>query len=133
MLRDAGSGNKGAGISEAEVNERFDQIDRLLSAVADTGGGPAAWAKLEQAKMDKLRFATILIVRMEPPDLLGMLREEACGAASGAAGAAADAGIRAAGGSAAGAVLDAIGEFSDAAETLGLGGLESPVSIPGCE
>ena len=62
-----------------------------------------------------------------------MLRNEACDAASGAAGAAADAGIRAVGGRTGATVLDAISDFGDAAESLGFGGLESPVSIPGCD
>ncbi len=133
LLREVGSANKGAGITEAEANERFDMVDRLLGAAGEVGGSPGAWAAIEKAKMDKLRFATILIITMEPPDLLGMLRDEACGAASDAVGAAADAGIRAGFGGLGDAVLDAIGEYNDTAELVGMGGLESPVSIPGCD
>ena len=133
LLGQPGATGKGGGITEEEANRRFDLVDQLLDAVSEVGGAPGAWAKVQKASMGRLRVATIAIIRMEPPDLLGELREHACSEASDAMGSAAEAGIRLVGGGVAGTVLDALDDFSPVAEGLGLGGLEPPVSIPGCE
>ncbi len=127
----------GGGITEAEVNNSFDTIDNILDAVETyMSGPPAAWAKLEKAKMSKLRVATIMIVKMEVPDWEGMIRDAACDAASGAVDSVIEAGVRATGGETA---VDLLGVARDSIETadtfgtaFGLGSVDASVAIPGC-
>ena len=42
-----GAGSQGVGVTEEEVEARFDEIQSLLDMAGGLGGGPGAWAKLE--------------------------------------------------------------------------------------
>ena len=122
----------GAGLTVAEVEARFDQVNALLDAAGELGGAIAAWAALEQAKMEKLRMATIMILTMEPPDIEGMIRDEVCERISGGVDGVVEGGIGRIGGTVA-EVWEIIGDVSDIGEALGFGGFDTSVPIPGCE
>jgi hypothetical protein len=126
-----GVGGQGVGITEEEVEARFDQIQSLLDLAGGLGGGPGAWAKLEKAKMDKLRFATIAIIRMDAEGVADLIEEEACDALSSAGDRIIGAGVGAAGlGGFADALSEAVEMVNAVGGAAGLGGL--PTGLDAC-
>jgi hypothetical protein len=128
----------GGGITESEVNANFDAIDNVLGFIASNGSpGLQSWASLEQAKMDKLRTATLTILKMEAPSLEDMIRDKACEAASDAVDSLIDSGLNVVGGSTAvelrSDIAEAIERANELAEALGFGGVDASLTIPGCE
>lgn len=123
----------GAGITVEEVNQTFEEVSNLLDIASELGGAIAAWASLEQAKMDHLHMATVSILTMEPPDLEGYYRDQACGALEDQAGSAIGGVIGTIGGDGASDAWEAYGELSGMAEDLGFGGFDPSIPIPGCE
>ncbi len=128
----------GGGITEAETNRKFDAIDALLDEVGSyTSGAPAFWAKLQKAKMAKLRVATISIIKMESPDLDSIIHDDACAAASGVADSIVEAGVRAVGGESAVDLLDSLSDsveyFDTYASSIGMGSIDASIHIPGCD
>lgn len=126
-----GSGGRGVGITEEEAEARFDQVQNLLDMAGSLGGGPGAWAKLEKAKMDKLRFATIAIIRMDAEGVAELIEEEACDAISSAGDRIIDAGVRSAGlGGFADSLSEAVERINEFGGAAGFG--ELPTGLDAC-
>ena len=126
-----GATGQGVGITEEEVEARFDQIQSLLDLAGGLGGGPGAWAKLEKAKMEKLRFATIAIIRMDADGVLDLIEEEVCDAISSAGDRIIDAGIRGVGlGGYADSLSEAVGLVDAVGGAVGFGGI--PIGLDAC-
>ena len=116
----------GGGITEEEINRAFDQA----VALAELGGraGFQAWANLEKAKLEKLRFATLVIHRMSVEGILDLIEEEVCSRLEDAASGWATGAVSAAGEEMEGFV-DAYSEAADAASSYG-DALGLPPAIP---
>ena len=67
----------GGGVTEEEIDRNFKQIIALVE-MSGSVGALSAWAKLEKAKLEKLRVATIAIHRMDAQGVIDLLHEEAC-------------------------------------------------------
>jgi len=122
----------GGTLTVEEVNQTFDRISTILDTAGMVDGMPTSitlWAKLEQAKLAKLRTATIAILTMGGDLEVGPtdFNDEACDAVNEAGNAAANA----AGGAIFGAgamgaideVRDAIGKFNDFGSFFGAEGI----------
>lgn len=67
----------GGAQTEESIKTSFKQVIALVE-MGETAGAPAAWAKLEKAKLERLRFATLVIFRMSVEGIIKTLEEEAC-------------------------------------------------------
>jgi hypothetical protein len=126
-----GGTGEGVGVTEEEVDEQFDRIDSLLDMAGSLGGGPGAWAELEQAKMDKLRFATIVIIRMDADGVADLIEDEVCDAIGSAGDSILDAGIRRAGlGGIAASLSDAVERINEFGGAAGFdGGIPTGIDV----
>jgi len=126
-----GPNGQGVGITEEEVEARFDQVQSLLDLAGGLGGGPGAWANLEKAKMEKLRFATIAIIRMDADGVAELIEEEACDALSSVGDRIIGAGIRSAG---LGGFAESLSEAVETGNAVGgaAGFGEIPTGIDAC-
>ncbi|MEM7141135.1 MAG: hypothetical protein AAF548_08880 [Actinomycetota bacterium] len=67
----------GGAQTEESIKTSFKQVIALVE-MAESAGAPGAWAKLEKAKLEKLRFATLTIFRMSVEGIIDLLEDEAC-------------------------------------------------------
>lgn len=126
-----GGTGSGVGITEEEVEATFDEIQSVLDVAGELGGGVGAWANLEKAKMEKLRFATVAIIRMDADGVLDLIEEQVCDAINSAGDRIIDAGIRAVGlGGFADTLSDAVERINEFGAVAGFG--EIPTGIDAC-
>ncbi len=122
----------GGGITEEEIRENFDQAISLTELAG--AAGFKAWANLEKAKLEKLKFATIVIHRMSVEGIIDLIEEEVCSRVEGAASGWASGAVGAAGGAVEG-LIEGYGEaadiVSDFGDATGLGPT-LPTEIPLC-
>lgn len=122
----------GAGLTVAEVKERFNRIHNILDMAGIAGGMVDAWATLEQAKMKILREATIAIMTLQAPDMNALSRELGCDALNKGAGPLINSGMRRVGGPIAESAWRGFDRLNKIAKALGLGGVNTNLPIPGC-
>ena len=75
----------GGGITEVEIKRRFKQAIGIVELIGGRSAAFKHWAALEKTKLEKLKFATLVIFRMSTDGILLTIREEACSKLSSAA------------------------------------------------